>query len=87
MTDQDTRCSAADEAPPASESASSHHSSTTQITLLTLGVTAIAAVAAFVVVRGMLAQRAPVDPKTERIQALLAEANLLLKHLDEQEHR
>ncbi|HEV3156930.1 MAG TPA: hypothetical protein VGZ00_06240 [Candidatus Baltobacteraceae bacterium] len=87
MTDQDTCCGAADQMPPASESASSHRSSTTQITLLTLGVTAIAAVAAFVVVRSLLAQRAPVDPTTERIKVLLAEANLLLKHLDEQEHR
>jgi len=51
-----------------------------------LGLTAITAVAAFIVVRRAL-EKSPADPTTERIQSLIDEANTLLKQLDEQKRR
>jgi hypothetical protein len=53
---------------------------------LVLGLTAISAVAAYLVVRKAL-DKAPADPTTERIQSLIDEANTLLKQLDEQKRR
>jgi hypothetical protein len=47
-----------------------------------VGLVAVSAGIAFAVVRATLT-RAPVDPTTERIQALIDEANRLLQELDD----
>ena len=52
-------------------------------TLMFIGLAAASAGLAFAVVRSTL-RRPPSDPTTERIQALIDEANRLLKQLDEQ---
>jgi hypothetical protein len=45
-------------------------------------VAAVSAVAAFIVVRATVGREAPSDPTSDRIQALIDEANQLLKTLD-----
>lgn len=50
--------------------------------LVYVGLVAVSAGIAFAVVRATLT-RAPVDPTTERIQALIDEANRLLQELDD----
>ena len=51
-------------------------------TFLVLAVALASAALVFAVVRAAL-RRAPADPTTERIQALIDEANRLLKQLDD----
>ena len=51
--------------------------------LVFLGLAIAGAAIAFTVIRGVTRKR-PADPTTERIQALIDEANRLLKQLDEQ---
>lgn len=51
--------------------------------LFWLGVAGISAAVTFIVIRATM-QRAPSDPTTQRIEALIDEANRLLKALEEQ---
>jgi len=52
-------------------------------TLFWLGVAGVSAAVTYLVIRSTL-QRAPADPTTQRIEALIDEANRLLKALEEQ---
>jgi hypothetical protein len=54
-------------------------------TLLWLSVAGASAAVTFFAVRAMM-RRAPVDPTSERIQALIDEANRLLRTLDDKKH-
>ncbi|MBV8602988.1 MAG: hypothetical protein JO359_15600 [Candidatus Eremiobacteraeota bacterium] len=51
--------------------------------LFWLGVAGVSAVVSFFVIRATM-QRAPADPTTQRIEALIDEANRLLRALEEQ---
>ena len=51
--------------------------------LFWLGVAGVSAAVAFLVIRATM-RRAPSDPTTQRIEALIDEANRLLKALEEQ---
>jgi len=51
--------------------------------LVWVGVAGVSAAIAFVVIRSAL-RRPPADPTTQRIEALIDEANRLLKALEEQ---
>ncbi len=63
-----------------------HESNRVRNALLWIGaVSAVSVVAAFVVVRATVG-RNPSDPTSDRIQALIDEANTLLKSLDAQGH-
>jgi hypothetical protein len=54
-------------------------------TLLWLSIAGASAAVTFFAVRAMM-RRAPVDPTSERIQALIDEANRLLRTLDDKKH-
>jgi hypothetical protein len=64
------------------ETPAKRSSSNLRRTLLFIGIAAASAGIAYAIVRSTLA-RPPQDPTTERIQALIDEANKLLKQLDE----
>lgn len=54
-------------------------------TLVWLSLAGASAAITFLTVRALL-RKAPVDPTSERIQALIDEANRLLRTLDERQH-
>ena len=66
--------------PPESKAA---RDATVRRTLFWLGVAGVSAALTYVVIRSAL-RRPPADPTTQRIEALIDEANRLLRALEEQ---
>jgi hypothetical protein len=75
--------------PPVSENGASKEATNDgaglRRTLLWLSIAGASAAVTFFAVRAMM-RRAPVDPTSERIQALIDEANRLLRTLDDKKH-
>lgn len=75
--------------PPITENEASKEAANGSATLrravLWLSVAGASAAVTFFAVRAMM-RRAPVDPTSERIQALIDEANRLLRTLDDKKH-
>jgi type VI protein secretion system component VasF len=67
----------------ASKEASDH--AAMRRTLLWLSIAGASAAVTFFAVRAMM-RREPIDPTSERIQALIDEANRLLRTLDDKKH-
>jgi len=67
--------------PP--ESRAGNDAATTKRVLFWLGVAGVSAAVTFILIRATM-RRAPADPTTQRIEALIDEANRLLRALEEQ---
>lgn len=79
MTDQTT----ASAAETTSETTNTRPSAPLGRTLVWLGIAGASAALTFVILRATMRRPAPSDETTERIQALIDEANRLIKTLDE----